>query len=61
MGWEAGGWRSRPHYTPAVGGRAKGERLQKVKQLGDVAQVIGDVVRVKESLTLVVVAMKYLG
>ena len=56
-----GGWRSRAHYTPAVRGLAKGERLQKVKQLGDVAQVIGDVVGVKESLTLVVVAMKYLG
>ncbi len=61
MGWEAGGWRSRAHYTPAVRGLAKGKRLQKVKQLDDVAQVIADIVGIKESLTLVVVAMKYLG
>ena len=61
MDVEAGDSRSRAHYTPAVRGLAKSQRFQKVKQLGDVAQVIGDVVRVKESLTLVVVAMKYLG
>ena len=56
-----GDWRSRAHYTPAVRGLAKSQRFQKVKQLGDVAQVIGDVIGVKESLRLVVVAMKYLG
>ena len=56
-----GGWRSRAHYTLAGRGLAKGKRLQKVKQLDDVAQVIADIVGIKESLTLVVVAMKYLG
>ena len=56
-----GGWRSRAHYTPAVRGLAKSQRFQTVQQLGYVAQVIADIVGIKESLTLVVVAMKYLG